>query len=826
MYITNTDELMLELRAKLPDYLEKTLGAEAGNLKGKFHCFAHKDANPSMSYNPKSGYQTVRCWSGCGNFDIFRAAAILDNLPMVGPEFITETLPALSEKLGLKIQIGAISPADKEKAKYYKLANDITNILDATTEAEDYIKERKWSNEKLTIGSIDSGALIGELKEMGWSTTDLMSSLMIRTNTVDFFGSDMVTFVVRDHRGRPIGFISRNTGTTGPKYINTHETVIYEKKRALLGIDVALKDGHAKRDGLYIVEGPGDLAALHRAGIYNAVAVCGTAFTGEHLALLKMLGIKQVFFCLDWDEAGVVSTTRILINEIRFAPGVSCFVIEAPTNGAKDPCEFLASYTNDKAFRALKVVPGFEWTLNRISDKTTPDEVCSQMVPLIAAESSAVRRELLTKQLSDFSGISFQSILQDVAIIRDGKEQERRERIEGATQRYVKAVSADPANIQSALSQHEKDLEEINREYEKAIIGTNFQIARFDALEEQKASVATDKNMAEFKFGYFRRFGEAISGGMSNTEGCLVYFGGRPNSGKTATITSLGIDVALHDPEALVCIHSTDDAYAQIAPRLLTTIARIQHQPYEPKLKIGQAANPYKNISDDETWNVYNRATETLRVLLARERLILIDSEDGNNLSALERQVKYLRTKYPDKKILLILDNSYNLSDNPALDQTNRMRIIATAQKDITAKYHCALFATVEYRKNMPFDTSKMKLPVDDDVADARAMMYRPNIIIHVYNDLNDRKEDATIFWIDQEAKARRPRLMLIFSKNKISSFKSPEHKMILDLDPATVTLCEKDANEAREEASDFIEALENGEVEIDNDYIFYVERE
>jgi DNA primase catalytic core len=824
VYITNVDELVVELRSRLPVYLEKMIGPEAANLKGKFPCFAHEDGNPSMSYNPKNGFTTVRCWSGCGNFDIFRAAAELEELPMSGPEFITETLPTLAAKLNVEVQIGAISPEDKERAKLYKLANDIANIIETTTEADEYIKERGWANTKLTIGTVDTGALIATLREMGWSQQDLTSSLMIRTATSEFMGSHMVTFVIKDHRGRPIGFVSRNTGKNGPKYINSHETSIYEKRRTLLGLDVALKDGHAKRDGLYIVEGPGDLAALHRVGIYNAAAVCGTAFTGEHLALLKMVGVKHAFFCLDWDEAGESATERILVNEIKFAPGVSCSVIKAPENGAKDPGEFLKDLTDGTAFQALQKVAAFEWTLGRVSDKATPDEVCTNMVPLIAAETTAIRRELLTKQLSEFSGISYQSITQDVSAIRDGKERERLTRLEGAAQKYLREVTADPSNMQSYLSQHEADLEEINKEYEKTATGIAYQVSRLDALEESKASVTSDRNMAEFQFGYFRAFGAAISGGMSNTDGNLVYFGGRANASKTAVTTSLGLDVAMTDEHAIVVIHSTDDSYSQITPRLVTTVARMQQQPGEHTLTIGESANPYRNIHDESGWDVYLRAVSTLRHLLATERLVLMDSEDGNNLSTLERQVKYLRSKYPDKKILLILDNTYNLNDHPTFDQTNRMRMIATAQKDITAKYHCAMFATVEYRKNMPLDTSKMKLPVDDDVADARAMMYRPNIIIHVYNDLNDRKDDAAIFWIDRELKLRRPRLMLIFSKNKITSFKSPDQKIMMDLDPVSVTLRETNIDDARSQAEQFQDAMDNGEVEVHNDHVYYVE--
>ena len=95
----------------------------------------------------------------------------------------------------------------------------------------------------------------------------------------------------------------------------------------------------------------------------------------------------------------------------------------------------------------------------------------------------------------------------------------------------------------------------------------------------------------------------------------------------------------------------------------------------------------------------------------------------------------------------------------------------------------------------MPLDNSKMKFPVDDDIADARALLYRPNVIAHVYNDLHDRQENAEVVWFD--GAVIRPRLLIGISKNKLTDFKD---KLTLDLDPKTVTLCQKDTQEARAE--------------------------
>ena len=129
------------------------------------------------------------------------------------------------------------------------------------------------------------------------------------------------------------------------------------------------------------------------------------------------------------------------------------------------------------------------------------------------------------------------------------------------------------------------------------------------------------------------------------------------------------------------------------------------------------------------------------------------------------------------------------------------------------------MIATAEYRKNMPMDHSKMKLPVDDDLADARALMYRPNVIFHVYNDMHDRKEHAEIFWKDEE-NIIRPRLLLHFTKNKISGFKD---KLILDLDPATVSLTPISPDDALQEAEEFRDLKNSGYVQTDGKQVKYI---
>lgn len=819
-YITNIDEIITLLRASLPAYLEKKVpDFKPGR---KFKCFAHDDNDPSMHLNPKTNDETVKCFS-CGFYgDIFVVANYFDNLPTSGPEWLTQTIPTLCEELGIPYSLGEISFKDRQRIKLYKLAQEISDILASQYSNEiDYIVERNWVQPFASIGTIDSNELIELLIRRGWDSEFINESNLIRTRFQSFFGNDKITFAIKDHCKRTVGFICRNinyqdTGT--PKYVNTPETQIYKKNQALLGIDVAYRD--ARKDGLYIVEGPGDLMQLYRLGIKNAVAVCGTAFTEAHLLYLKSLGIKNIFLNFDWDQAGVAATQRVLENILKVTSGISTYVVMPPGDQYKDVDDYLKDKEDPEAFLSLEKLSAFEWQLDSFSDSDTPDTICQKMIPIIAAELSSVKREMLIKYLAQYTTFSTSAITADVNNILNNKFSERLEKTKAAAESYMRAVEQDPDNIRAHMSAHEQTLELLEKEYKTDSIGINYQIQRFDALQLQRAQDSGDASATCFKMNYFKDFADNMNGGMNWASGALMYVGGRANSGKTATCLMIGTDIAMSDENAIVIIHSTDDSYEQIEPRIKTNIYRMAY-PDGPKLSIGTVVQPSLHLQDasDDLIQAFNTSNEIFKELIEHERLIIIDSEDGANLSTLERNVRYYRMRHPNKKILMVCDNTHNYMDFMNLEQSSRMTAISNQQKNLTVKYHACMIATAEYRKNMPMDHSKFKLPVDDDLADARALMYRPNIIFHVYNDMHDRKEHAEIFWKDDEDNMQ-PRLLLHFTKNKISGFKN---KLVVDLDPKTVSLKPIDPDEALRQAEQFKDLKAAGFVTTNGKKVMYV---
>ena len=658
MYITNIDQVIPILRTKLDDYLVSKNIKEPGSKK--FLCFVHEDHSPSMALNPKTGQETAHCFSCGTTIDIFSAASKLDNLPDKGPDFIQTTVPFLAEKLGVKVRLGTPSISDQEKLSLYRLAQDIADVIESPKYANrEYIQERNWANELETCSSIDETELIDTLVARGWSIEEINNSLLVRTSKNHFFGKDKVTFVIRDFRSRPVGFISRNLGNQLPKYINSTETLIYSKAEMPLGLDKALKE--AKRNGLYLVEGPGDRAQLLRLGIYNVIAVNGTAVTTDLLNLLKTLGIKNLYFCLDWDNAGVLATSRIFQDSLKNCPGLHCYIVEPPQDMGSntDPDSYLKYVTDPNKFLSLPKTSAFSWVMKNISDTDSPEAIAEAMIPIIAAESTAIKRELLVKELQEFTGLTYQAIAQDVNSLRNHSQEQRKERILSATNQFFSEVQQDHNSLQVSLAKFESYIDIIEQEYDRDSIGVNYQLSRYDAIQLLKKPSEDGIDRTGFKMNHYKFFEEALSGAMPWSTGTLIYFGGRANSGKTATTIALALDIILSDSDTMCVMHFTDDSYTLVEPRIKSNIGKLINKKNIAPLSIGQTANPHFNISNKQQWNLYNEVDETLRNLITSERLVIIDSEDGPTLAPLEKTLRYLRQRYPEKKLIMVCDKMY-----------------------------------------------------------------------------------------------------------------------------------------------------------------------
>ena len=158
-----------------------------------------------------------------------------------------------------------------------------------------------------------------------------------------------VIIPIADERGRVVGFGGRilgNADESTPKYLNTPETPIFNKRKILFGLDKSARAINSAGCAI-VVEGYMDAISLFGAGVQNVVATLGTAFTPDHAKLLLRYA-RKIIFCYDSDEAGQRATIRAL--PIVQTAGAEVFIVQVPDG--KDPDDFIRKHGKD-AFDAL-----------------------------------------------------------------------------------------------------------------------------------------------------------------------------------------------------------------------------------------------------------------------------------------------------------------------------------------------------------------------------------------------------------------------------------------------------------------------------------------
>lgn len=249
-----------------------------------------------------------------------------------------------------------------------------------------------------------------------------------------------VIIPIADERGRVVGFGGRVLDDSTPKYLNTPETVLFNKRKLLFGLDrshrVIQQEGRA-----IVVEGYMDAISVFDAGVHNVVASLGTSFTPEHAKKLLHYA-PEICFCYDSDEAGQKATIRAL--SIVRDTGARVRVIVVPDG--KDPDEFIRKHGAD-AFRALveKALPLVEYRLRYVLSHTNYDtldgkvKALHEMMPVLAGIREAAVRSEYERRLA-------QTLMLDEGIVRSELHHYRPEAEDAVRQPIRKAVAkADTA---------------------------------------------------------------------------------------------------------------------------------------------------------------------------------------------------------------------------------------------------------------------------------------------------------------------------------------------------------------------------------------------
>ena len=205
-------------------------------------------------------------------------------------------------------------------------------------------------------------SLIAVLKKRGFTDGELEAAGLLNRFKTDLF-RNRVTIPFFDNTGNIIGFTARIVGQGEPKYLNTPETLLFNKSRFIFGLYQA-KESIRRSGFVVIVEGNMDVISSHQAGVEEAVATSGTAMTEQHLTILSKL-TTDIRLAYDGDAAGIKATERAIMLAGNL--GIDLTVI-SDYHGAKDPDELIQKDPELWQDAVKNRIPAVEWLLQKYEE--------------------------------------------------------------------------------------------------------------------------------------------------------------------------------------------------------------------------------------------------------------------------------------------------------------------------------------------------------------------------------------------------------------------------------------------------------------------------
>jgi len=308
-------------------------------------CPFHGEKTPSFMVSPEK--QLFHCF-GCGE-----GGNVFNFLMKYEKISFFEAVKMLAKKSGVSLPVDEEKEniLNKQKERLYKLNNLTANYyrecLFKSNQGKkiiNYLKKRginDTSVEKYRLGYAPYGwdALTNFLKKKGYSYEELIKARIINKSKIegkyiDYF-RDRIIFPIFNLSGRVIGFGGRVLDDSLPKYINSPETLVYNKGSNLYSLNFAREDIR-KKDFLIIVEGYTDVLITQQNGFNNVAASLGTALTTKQIDLIKRF-TDTVLIAYDADSAGNMATLRSL--DLLVKAGLDVKVIDLPQG--YDPADFL-----------------------------------------------------------------------------------------------------------------------------------------------------------------------------------------------------------------------------------------------------------------------------------------------------------------------------------------------------------------------------------------------------------------------------------------------------------------------------------------------------
>lgn len=388
-------------------------------------CPFHNEKTPSFSVDQT--HNLFYCF-GCG-----KGGSVISFLMEHEKFTYVEAVQHLAQKLGIELVWEGNYDVEAEAAKqdlrttlrelYTRVAGSFRYWLNERPEAADcreYLASRGVDPAMAEIFALGYAPanrrwLHQFLAKKGYSDDFLsQTGLFSRNYPTSSFFSDRLMFPICDRDGSVIGFGGRLLSGEGPKYLNSPDSPIFHKSDNLYALHLALPEIRKTGTAL-ICEGYMDVIALHQAGVHNAVAPLGTAFTESQARLLKRW-CSELLLVFDSDGAGKNATIKAI--QLCRDTGLSCRVVRI--EGGKDPAEILQSGGPEALHKALNCcIKDFEYLIEyargtyAISTAEGKMAATRFMFPFLASVDGEVARSSLMDTVSDSFGADRTAMVRD-----------------------------------------------------------------------------------------------------------------------------------------------------------------------------------------------------------------------------------------------------------------------------------------------------------------------------------------------------------------------------------------------------------------------------
>ncbi|MCR5175883.1 MAG: DNA primase [Anaerovibrio sp.] len=390
-------------------------------------CPFHQEDTPSFSVKPDDGF--FYCFGCHAGGNIFKFISLIENVSYY------DAIVLQAERLNIPLPEREKSPQELAREKkvselrevHEMAVNFFHNCLVMTNYGVaglEYFHRRGIDDETIKEFKLGFAPDAWDKLSSAFAKRNISNSLLLESGLAvkrqqgngeyDRF-RNRVMIPIMDERGRVCGFGGRIIGEGQPKYLNSPETVLFNKRRLLFGLDKAHR--YISQAGFsVVVEGYMDVISVVAAGIRNVVASLGTAFTVEQCKKLLRYA-PAIYFCYDSDNAGQEAIARAVT--IAAETNAEVKVVQLPDG--KDPDEFIQKHGAEEFKKVIaKAVPVVEFQLKHIISHSDINglegrlRTLTEMLPVLGGIKNTAERSAYVSKVAQLLSVSENDILAEL----------------------------------------------------------------------------------------------------------------------------------------------------------------------------------------------------------------------------------------------------------------------------------------------------------------------------------------------------------------------------------------------------------------------------